>query len=100
VVVDYTPASSGQLAQQAGLLAEMAESGDLDPATVAQAQAAIERDIAFLNLSDAETQALYDELIEAAGGTYDFPSLDELDLEISPEAAEAARFLVELLSED
>jgi hypothetical protein len=100
VVVDYTPASSGQLAQQAGLLAEMAESGDLDPATVAQAQAAIERDIAFLNLSDAETQALYDELIAAAGGTYDFPSLDELDLEISPEAAEAARFLVELLSED
>jgi hypothetical protein len=100
VVVDYTPASSGQLAQQAGFLAEMAESGDLDPATVAQAQAAIERDIAFLNLSDVETQALYDELIAAAGGTYDFPSLDELDLEISPEAAEAARFLVELLSED
>jgi len=100
MLVDYTPASSGQLGQQAGLLAEMAESGDLDPAIVAQAQAAIERDIAFLNLSDAETQALYDELIAAASGTYDFPSLDELDLEISPETAEAARFLVELLSED
>ena len=99
VVVDYTPTSSGQLAQQAGLLAEMAESGDLDPATVAQAQAAIEQDIAFLTLSDEELQTLYDELIEAAGGTYDFPSLDELDLEISPEAAEAARFLVELLLE-
>jgi hypothetical protein len=99
VMMDYTPASSGQLAQQAGLLAEMAKSGDFDPATVAQAQAAIERDIAFLNLSDAGTQALYEELIEAAGDTYDFPSLDELDLDIPPEAAEAARFLVELLSE-
>ena len=97
VLVDYTPGSSDQLAQQAALLAEIARSGDLDPATMAQAQAAIERDIAFLNLSDAETQALYDELIAAAGDTYDFPSLDELDLEVTPGAAETARFLVELL---
>jgi hypothetical protein len=97
VLVDYTPASSDRLAQQADLLAEMAEGGDLDPITVAQAQATIERDIAFLNLSDAETQALYDELIEAAGGIRDFPSLDELDLEVTPEAGEAARLLVELL---
>jgi hypothetical protein len=97
VMMDYTPASSGQLTQQADLLAEMAKGGDLDPATVAQAQAAIERDIAFLNLSDAETQTLYDELIAAAGDTYDFPSFDELDLEVTLEAAEAARFLVNLL---
>jgi hypothetical protein len=100
VLVDYTPASSDRLAQQADLLAEMAEGGDLDPAIVAQAQAAIERDIAFLNLSDGETQALYDELIEIAGGTRDFPSLDELDLEVTPDAAKAARFLVELLLEE
>lgn len=99
VVVDYTPASSGQLAQQADLLAEMAKSGDLDPDTVAQSQAAIERDIAFLNLSQTETQALYDELIAAAGDTRDFPSLDEIDLDVPPEAAEAACFLVELLLE-
>ena len=97
VMADYTPASSDQLTQQADLLAEIAQSGDLDPATVAQAQAAIERDIAFLNLSDAEIQALYDKLIAAAGDTHDFPSLDGLDLDIPPEAAEAARFLVELL---
>lgn len=100
VMVDYAPGSSDQLAQQAALLAEMAKSGNLDPATVSQAQAAIERDIAFLNLSDAETRALYDELIEAAGDTYDFPPLGELDLDISPEAAEAARFLVGLLLEE
>jgi hypothetical protein len=100
VLVDYTPASSDQLAQQAGLLAEMAESGDLDSDVVAQAQAAIERDVTFLKLSYEETQALYDELRETAGDTNDFPSFDELDLEISPETAEAARFLVELLSGD
>jgi len=100
VMVDYSPASSDQLAQQAGLLAEMAESGDLDSDVVAQAQAAIERDITFLKLSYEETQALYDELRETAGDTNDFPSFDELDLEISPETAEAARFLVELLSGD
>jgi hypothetical protein len=99
MMVDYTPASSGQLAQQADLLAEMAKSGDLDPDTLAQSQAAIERDIAFLNLSQAETQALYDELIAAAGDTHNFPSLDELDLDVSPEAAEGACFLVELLLE-
>lgn len=97
VLIDYTPTSSGQLAQQAELLTEMAESGGLDQDVVAQAQAAIERDVTFLNLSGAETQALYDELMEAAGDTYVFPSFDELDLEVTPETAEAARFLVELL---
>ena len=78
----------------------MAERGDLDPVTVAQARAVIERDIAFLGLSDEETQALYDELTKAAGGTYAFPAFDELEMEILPEAAEAARFLVELLLEE
>jgi hypothetical protein len=97
VLVDYKPTSSSQLAWQAELLVEMAESGDLDLDTVAQAQAAIERDVAFLNLSGEEIEALYDALIEAAGGTYAFPPFDELDLEITPEAAAAARFLVELL---
>jgi hypothetical protein len=97
VLVDYKPTTSSQLAWQAELLVEMAESGDLDPDTVAQVQAAIERDVAFLNLSGEEIEALYDALIEAAGDTYAFPPFDELDLEITPEAAAAARFLVELL---
>jgi hypothetical protein len=96
-MIDYKPTSSSQLAQQAEILAEMVESGDLDPNTVAQAQAAIERDVAFLNLSGTETQALYDDLIAAAGDSYTFPSFDELELEITPEAVEAARFLVDLL---
>ncbi|MCP4538046.1 MAG: hypothetical protein GY832_12960 [Chloroflexi bacterium] len=100
VMIDYKPTSSNQLAQQSELLTEMSESGDLDPNTVAQAQAAIERDIAFLNLSSAETQALYDELMAAADDSYAFPAFDELELEVTPEAVKAARFLVELLLEN
>ncbi len=99
VLINYTPTSADQLVRQADFLAEIADSGDLDQNTVAQAQAAVERDIAFLALSNEEIQSLYDELREAAGDTYNFPSFDELDLEITPEAAEAACFLVELLLE-
>jgi hypothetical protein len=96
---EYTPASSAQLVQQTELLANLADDATLDQAAVAQAQAAVERDVAFLNLSPEEEQALYDELVKAAGGSYDFPTFDEVELEITPEAAEAARFLVELLLE-
>ena len=92
---DYVPAARGQVMQQTDLLAEMAEKGDLDPQTVAQAQAALERDVAFLNLSEEEKRAFYTELA-AAGPAY--PPFDEIDLEVTPEAAEAAAFLAQLLS--
>jgi hypothetical protein len=100
VLPDYAPISRAQLVQQAELLADIADDETIDEDVVARAQAAVERDIAFLSLSHEERQALYDELIEAAGESYDFPPFDELDLEITPEAAEAARFLVELLLEE
>lgn len=98
--LDYKPAGAGQLVQQAELLADMVETRDVDPATIALAQAAVERDIAFLTLSREEVEALYDRLAEAKGGSNDYPPFDELDLEIAPEAAAAARFLVELLLEE
>jgi hypothetical protein len=97
---EYTPASSAQLVQQAELLADLADDATVDQAAVAQAQAAVERDVAFLNLSPEEEQALYDKLVEAAGGSYGYPPFDKVELEITPEAAEAARFLVELLLEE
>lgn len=100
VLPDYTPGSARRLMQQAEVLAEMAGSGDLDSGAVAQTQAAIEREIAFLSLSYDETQALYDELRKVGGDTNDFPPFAELDLEIAPEAAAAAHFLVELLLEE
>jgi len=100
VLVDYTPASADQLVKQVDLLVEMAERGDLDPATVAQARAAIERDMAFLALSYPETEALYGQLVkQAAGGSYAFPTFEQLELDIPPDVIAAARFLVELLLE-
>lgn len=100
MIVNYKPASADQLVKQANLLAEMAESGDLDAGTVAQAQVAIERDVAFLGLSGTEIDDLYEGLRQAAGDTYAFPTFDELDLTVSPEAAEATRFLVALLTQE
>ena len=97
VLVDYTPTSSQQLTQQVTLLNDIAESGDVDERIIGQAQAALERDIAFLSLTDEETQSLYEKLIAAAGENFNFPSFDELDLEITPDAMEAARFLVDVL---
>ena len=94
---DYTPTSAGRLVQQAEILEGLADDATVDQDVVAQAQAAIERNIAFLALTDEEWQAMYDELAQAAGDSYDFPAFDDLELEITPEAAEAARFLVELL---
>lgn len=71
------------LMKQAEILEEMAAAGDIDPETLAQAQAALERDIAWLAQFHAG---------EEPG------ELDEI--EITPEAAEAARILVELLLGD
>jgi hypothetical protein len=99
VLIDYTPTSAGQLVQQAGILAEMADGSSLDQETVERANAAIARDMAFLALPDAEVQALYERLIEAAGESYAYPSFDEVELDITPQAVEAARFLVESLLE-
>lgn len=99
VIIDYRPTSAQQLVQQADILGELEEGTSVDQETVARVQAAIERDIAFLALSQAEVQTLYDRLIEAAGDSYAFPSFDEVELDITPQAAEAARFLVGWLLE-
>ena len=69
--------------QQAALLEEMATEGDIDSETVAQAQAALERDITWLAQFHAGEEP------------------GELEgIEVTPEAAEAAQILVELLLGD
>jgi hypothetical protein len=72
------------LIQQAELLREAAS--DLDPAVVEEVQAAIARDIAFLEAAAGPEAGL--ELIE---------QFESGEIEASPEAIEAARFLVDLL---
>jgi len=96
---DYQIESSSDLARQADALAEMADQSAIDEATVAQARAAIERDITFLAMATSERDALIQKVREAAGDSSDFPHLTELDTDIPPESVEAARILVELLLE-
>jgi hypothetical protein len=96
---DYEIESSSDLARQSDLLAEMAEQSAIDEATVAQAQAAIERDVAFLAMATDDQRALIEQVLEADDGTHDFPDLAELDVDVPPESVEAARILVELLLE-
>jgi hypothetical protein len=96
---EYTPFASSQLVGQAELLEDLAHDASVDQDTVAKAQVAVERDITFLNLTGSEEKALYDALIAAGGESYNYPPFDDLALEITSEAAEAAKFLVELLLE-
>ena len=96
----YIAGCARRMAQQTELLTEMAEGSDLDHDTVARAQLAMQRDLALLTLPREKAQALREDMLQAAGDTCEFPSLDELALEIPPEAIEAARFLVELLLEE
>jgi hypothetical protein len=98
VEMNYKPLSSDRMTQQAAILTEMAEDGALEKDVVAQARAAIEWDIAFLCLSDAQVGELFQKAHDAGGG--DYPTFEELALEVSPEAAQAAQFLVALLLEE
>ncbi len=95
----YGSQSSDELAQQAQALIEMSQRSSLDPAVVAQAQAAIERDIAFLAMSDEEEQAFIDAVLQAGQAAQAYPQWPELEMDIPPESAEAARLLARLLVE-
>jgi hypothetical protein len=94
---EYWVQGASNLARQADVLTEMASAADLDPNTVAEAQAAIEQDIAYLSLPEEEQQAIIERVMAEAGTGGEYPALWELDLEVSPESAEAARLLVDLL---
>ncbi|MBN1955871.1 MAG: hypothetical protein JW900_12600 [Anaerolineae bacterium] len=94
VMIDYQPTSAAQLVRQAEVLEELARGGSIDADTVATAQETITRDIAFLTLSNEQQQALYEEIL--AGGS-PYPDFSEIPLDIAPEEAEAAQYLVELL---
>ena len=80
IVLPAEFAPRDDLVRQTDLLEDLAAAGDIDPGTVAQAQEALERDITWLAQFHAG---------EMPG---------ELEgIEVTPEAAEAARILVALL---
>ncbi len=99
VIVDYAPASAGVLVQQAEILAEVAGQGEIDPKTLANAQAALEHDLAYYALSDADLQALYDQVLaEYQSNGQPIPSFDALQLEVSTDTSAAAQFIINLLT--
>ncbi len=99
VVVDYAPASAGALIQQAEVLNAIAAQGTIDPQTLARAQAALEHDLAYYALGDAELQALYDRVLaEYQSHDQPIPSFDALQLAIPPDARTAAQFIIDLLT--
>ena len=98
-IVDYAPSSADVLVKQSEVLNQIAAQGTIDPATLAGAQSALEHDLAFYDLSDEEVKALYDRLIrESQVGGQPIPSFDALELELTPEAKDAAHFILDLLT--
>jgi hypothetical protein len=99
VIVDYAPSSASVLVQQSEVLNQIAEEGTIDPDTLAKAQAALEHDLAFYALTDEEVQALYAQLREDINpAEEDLPAFEDLALDLTPEAREAAQFIIDLLT--
>ncbi len=100
MMVDYAPTSADILVQQATTLGEIGNEGIIDTELLASAQAALEHDLAFYNLSEEEVSALYSSLIhEWQENQASMPGFEELELEVSPEVKTAAQFIINLLVE-
>ncbi len=98
MMIDYAPASAGSLVQQSEALTEISAGTTVAPDTLAKARTALEHDLAFYALTDAEVQELYDRLLEeyrdSGGGV---PSFEEVELTLTPEVIAAAQFLLDVL---
>jgi hypothetical protein len=99
VIVDYAPSSAGVLVHQAEVLSEIAEEGTIDPTSLATAQAALEHDLAYYDMTEEEVANLYDRIMEEwQNQQQSIPGFEELELEITPEAKTAAQFIISLLT--
>lgn len=99
VMVNYAPASAIVLVKQAEALDQIASTGDIDPATVERARAALEHDMAFYALSDEEVNGLYERLIaEWQSQQQAPPAFEDVELAITPDAQAATRFIIALLT--
>ncbi len=99
VMVNYAPASAGILVKQAEVFEQIADAGGIDPETLERARTALEHDMAFYALSDEEVGDLYERLIaEWQSQQQAPPAFEDIELEITPDAQAAARFIIELLT--
>ena len=92
---DRCPCGSGKKYKACCLTADEAAERE----QLAKAQAALEHDMAFYQLSDEDVAALYDKILaEAQAQGQAIPSFEALEMEVSPEAQEAAQFIITLLT--
>jgi hypothetical protein len=99
VIVNYAPISAETLVRQSEVVSELASQGNVNPQILNNAQAAIEHDMAFYALTDAEVNSLYDHLIaELQSQQQAVPPFESVDLEVTPDAKAAARFIIKLLT--
>jgi len=99
VIVDYAPSSAGVLVRQSEILNQVAAKGTIDPETLEKAKLALEHDMAFYALSDSDIELLYDRLIQESHDRGEsIPSFEEVQLEITPDARDAAQFILNLLT--
>jgi hypothetical protein len=98
MMIDYAPAGAASLLRQSDALAEIADGATIAPETLAKAQTALEHDLAYYALTDAEVQALYDRLIEEYrdSGT-PIPPFEAVELTLSSDVKTAAQFLLDVL---
>ena len=96
--INFAPISADILVKQADVLQKIANQGNIDPQTLDAARAAIEHDMAFYTLTDAEVNGLYTQLVadwQAQGKS--LPAFGAVDLEITPDAKAATQFIIDLL---
>ncbi len=98
MLIDYAPAGAASLVQQSDALTDIAAGTTIAPETLAKAQTALEHDLAYYALTDAEVQALYEQLLaEYQEAGKPIPSFEELELALTPDVKTAAQFLLNVL---
>jgi hypothetical protein len=98
---DYTIAGADELVRQVEILNQVAAGGTIAPDTLAKARAALEHDLAFYALTEADVQALYDRLVaEYSDPGEHMPAFEELQLTLTADVRAAAQFLIDVLMGD
>lgn len=96
---DYTPSSAQVLVDQSIILEQVSADGTIDPSTLETARVALEHDMAFYTLTDQEVQALYEQLsLQTQNSNLPLAEFNALPLDLTPEAREAAQFILDLLT--
>lgn len=95
---DYAIAGADDLVRQVDILDQVAAGSTIASDTLAKARAALEHDLAFYALTDADVQLLYDQLVaEYSGPGERMPAFEELQLTLTEEVRAAAKFLIDVL---